>query len=48
MTVEEFKKIKPEFADIEGELLWNAMEDYLLSSPEVNIQDVDFKQASSI
>jgi len=31
MTVEEFKKIKPEFASLEGNDLWGAMEDYMIS-----------------
>ncbi len=30
MTVEEFKKLKPEFKDAEGDTLYNAMEDYML------------------
>jgi hypothetical protein len=30
LSVEEFKKIKPEYKDIEGDQLWNAMEDYML------------------
>lgn len=31
MTAEEFKKLKPEFASLNGEELLNAMEDYMLS-----------------
>ncbi len=31
MTVEEFKKLKPEYANTEGDQLWNAMEDYALT-----------------
>lgn len=30
MTAEEFKKLRPEFKDVEGDILWNAMEDYML------------------
>jgi len=30
MTVDEFKKLKPEYKDIDGHELWNAMEDYML------------------
>lgn len=30
MTIDEFKKIRPEYKDIEGDQLWNAMEDYML------------------
>lgn len=29
MTVAEFKKLKPEYADAEGEELWNAMTDFM-------------------
>jgi len=30
MTTEEFKKLKPEYKKVEGDQLWNAMEDYML------------------
>lgn len=30
MTTEEFKKLKPEYKNVEGDQLWNAMEDYML------------------
>ena len=30
MNVEEFKKLKPEYKEVEGDQLWNAMEDYML------------------
>ena len=30
MTVDEFKKLSPESANLEGNELWNAMEDYML------------------
>lgn len=36
MTIEEFKKIKPEYKDTEGEELWNAMENYLLKQQRSN------------
>ena len=31
MTREEFKKLKPELAHLEGDSLWNSMEDYMLT-----------------
>lgn len=34
MTAEEFKKLKPEYKDVEGDQLWNAMEDYMLRQQE--------------
>jgi len=34
MTVEEFKKKKPELAHLEGDMLLNAMEDYVLRQQE--------------
>ena len=34
MTTEEFKKLKPEYKDVEGDQLWNAMEDYYLQQQE--------------
>ena len=30
MTAEEFKKLKPEYKDVEGDQLWDAMTDYVL------------------
>lgn len=30
MDAKEFKKLKPEYAELEGEELWNAMEDYMI------------------
>lgn len=30
MTVEEFKKLKPEYKDVEGDQLWDAMTEYML------------------
>jgi len=30
MTTEQFKILKPEFKNVEGDELWNAMEDYML------------------
>ena len=38
MTITEFKKLKPELASLEGEDLWNAMEDYVKGKP-TNIFD---------
>lgn len=34
MTVEEFKKLKPEYEKVEGNQLWDAMEDYILSQQQ--------------
>ena len=36
MTTEEFKKLKPEYKDVEGDQLWNAMEDYFLQQQSGN------------
>ncbi len=36
MTVEEFKKLKPEYEGIEGEELWNAMENYMVEKQSQN------------
>ena len=30
MTTKEFKELFPEYKDLEGDELWNAMEDYLI------------------
>lgn len=45
MNVDDFKKLKPEYKDLEGEQLWNAMEDYMLrqqAGQEVMKQAVPF------
>lgn len=34
MTTEEFKKLKPEYKNVEGDQLWNAMEDYMLQQQQ--------------
>lgn len=30
MTIDQFKKLSPESTNLEGDELWNAMEDYML------------------
>ena len=34
MTTEEFKKLKPQYKDIEGDELWDAMTEYMLRQQE--------------
>lgn len=36
MTAEEFKQLNPECKDLEGEALWNAMEEYMLQQQEAS------------
>ena len=35
MTIKEFKKLNPEYDKIEGDQLWNAMEDYMLEHGDI-------------
>lgn len=39
MTIKEFKKLNPEYDKIEGNQLWNAMEDYMLEYGDVKEND---------
>lgn len=34
MTIQEFKKLKPKYKDIDGNQLWDAMEDYMLQQQQ--------------
>lgn len=36
MTAEEFKELKPEYKDLQGDELWNAMEDYMLRQQQAD------------
>lgn len=40
MTTQEYKLLKPEHANLEGEALWNAMEDYMIMNGTPLTNDV--------